>query len=84
MHRCRLQFNGDTSLLPAVLDRSFWNRRTLPVKPVAAPVLPPVVLKTCNWGKGNCGFQGLCPSCKQVIQGLAAVELQETHTGITW
>ncbi|KAL0046279.1 hypothetical protein WJX82_007868 [Trebouxia sp. C0006] len=44
------KFNGDTSLLPAVLDRSFWNRRTLPVKPVAAPVLPPVVLKTCNWG----------------------------------
>ncbi len=82
MHRCRLQFNGDTSLLPAVLDRSFWNRRTLPVKLVAAPVLPPVVLKTCNWGKGKCGFTRSVS--KQVIQGLAAVELQETHTGITW
>ncbi len=83
MHRCGLQFNGDTSLLPAVLDRSFWNRRTLPVKPVAAPVLPPVVLKTCNWGKGNRGLMKLCgqAACRSYKVWL---RLQETHTGITW
>ena len=43
-----LQFNGESGLLPAVLDSSFTSLRSL-VRP-ATNLPPAIIIKTCDWG----------------------------------